>query len=80
MTSQPSSTRLIEAFKSGGSCPHPSAANSSAASATSSASANRSRQIVQLEAGKITQEALGEVQEMIDICDFAVGCRASSTA
>ncbi len=30
-------------------------------------------EIVQLEAGKITQEALGEVQEMIDICDFAVG-------
>ena len=29
--------------------------------------------IVQLEAGKITQEALGEVQEMIDICDYAVG-------
>src|SRR5207237_395203 len=29
--------------------------------------------IVQLEVGKITQEALGEVQEMIDICDFAVG-------
>src|SRR5688572_14464714 len=29
--------------------------------------------IVSLEAGKITQEALGEVQEMIDICDFAVG-------
>src|SRR5438128_7164818 len=29
--------------------------------------------VVQLEAGKITQEALGEVQEMIDICDFAVG-------
>src|SRR5688500_4746967 len=29
--------------------------------------------IVQLEAGKITAEALGEVQEMIDICDFAVG-------
>jgi len=28
---------------------------------------------VTLEAGKITQEALGEVQEMIDICDFAVG-------
>ena len=25
------------------------------------------------EAGKITAEALGEVQEMIDICDFAVG-------
>ncbi|QDU39517.1 Succinate-semialdehyde dehydrogenase [NADP(+)] [Maioricimonas rarisocia] len=29
--------------------------------------------IVSLEVGKITQEALGEVQEMIDICDFAVG-------
>jgi len=29
--------------------------------------------IVTDEAGKITQEALGEVQEMIDICDFAVG-------
>jgi aldehyde dehydrogenase (NAD+) len=28
---------------------------------------------VTLEAGKITSEALGEVQEMIDICDFAVG-------
>src|SRR5439155_2457264 len=30
-------------------------------------------EIVQLEVGKITQEALGEVQEMIDICEFAVG-------
>lgn len=29
--------------------------------------------LVSLEAGKITQEGLGEVQEMIDICDFAVG-------
>jgi aldehyde dehydrogenase (NAD+) len=29
--------------------------------------------IVTHEAGKITQESLGEVQEMIDICDFAVG-------
>jgi aldehyde dehydrogenase (NAD+) len=29
--------------------------------------------LVQAEAGKITSEALGEVQEMIDICDFAVG-------
>ncbi len=29
--------------------------------------------IVTLESGKILQEALGEVQEMIDICDFAVG-------
>ncbi|MBU3721097.1 MAG: aldehyde dehydrogenase family protein, partial [Burkholderiaceae bacterium] len=29
--------------------------------------------LVSIEAGKITSEALGEVQEMIDICDFAVG-------
>ena len=29
--------------------------------------------LVSVEAGKILQEGLGEVQEMIDICDFAVG-------
>ena len=29
--------------------------------------------LVTLEAGKIVSEALGEVQEMIDICDYAVG-------
>jgi aldehyde dehydrogenase (NAD+) len=29
--------------------------------------------LVTLEMGKILQEGLGEVQEMIDICDFAVG-------
>jgi len=29
--------------------------------------------LVSLETGKILQEGLGEVQEMIDICDFAVG-------
>ena len=29
--------------------------------------------LVTLESGKIAQEGLGEVQEMIDICDFAVG-------
>jgi aldehyde dehydrogenase (NAD+) len=29
--------------------------------------------VISWEAGKITQEALGEVQEVIDICDFAVG-------
>lgn len=29
--------------------------------------------LVQIEVGKIRSEALGEVQEMIDICDFAVG-------
>ena len=29
--------------------------------------------LITLESGKIHQESLGEVQEMIDICDFAVG-------
>ncbi len=29
--------------------------------------------LVTLEAGKIASEGLGEVQEMVDICDFAVG-------
>src|ERR1700752_3337035 len=29
--------------------------------------------LVTLETGKIVSEGLGEVQEMIDICDFAVG-------
>ena len=29
--------------------------------------------LVTLEVGKIAQEGMGEVQEMIDICDFAVG-------
>ncbi|MGK5642463.1 L-piperidine-6-carboxylate dehydrogenase [Streptomyces sp. URMC 126] len=29
--------------------------------------------LVTVEAGKIRSEALGEVQEMIDVCDFAVG-------
>ena len=29
--------------------------------------------MITLESGKILQESLGEVQEMVDICDFAVG-------
>src|SRR5688572_837661 len=29
--------------------------------------------LVSIEVGKIVSEGLGEVQEMIDICDFAVG-------
>jgi len=36
--------------------------------------------LVSLESGKILAEGEGEVQEMIDIADFAVGCPASSTA
>ena len=30
-------------------------------------------ELVSLESGKICSEGLGEVQEMIDVCDFAVG-------
>jgi aldehyde dehydrogenase (NAD+) len=30
-------------------------------------------QLISLEAGKIASEALGEVQEVIDICEFAIG-------
>ncbi|MBL0888405.1 L-piperidine-6-carboxylate dehydrogenase [Myceligenerans indicum] len=34
-------------------------------------------ELVTIEAGKITSEALGEVQEMIDICDYALGLSRS---
>ncbi len=34
---------------------------------------NELAQLVTLECGKIYQESLGEVQEMIDVCDFALG-------
>ena len=34
---------------------------------------NELGELVSIEAGKIRSEGLGEVQEMIDICDFAVG-------
>ncbi|MHA4858165.1 aldehyde dehydrogenase family protein, partial [Enterococcus faecium] len=34
--------------------------------------------LVTLEAGKILSEGLGEVQEMIDICDYAVGLSRQS--
>ena len=36
--------------------------------------------LVTLEMGKIVEEGRGEVQECIDIADFASVCRASSTA
>jgi len=36
--------------------------------------------LVTLETGKILAEAEGEVQEIIDICDFAVGLSGSFTA
>lgn len=37
------------------------------------AAKNELAELVTIEAGKIVSEARGEVQEMIDICDFAVG-------
>ncbi|WP_422010070.1 aldehyde dehydrogenase family protein [Roseateles sp.] len=37
------------------------------------ASKTQLAQLVSIEAGKVTSEGLGEVQEMIDICEFAVG-------
>ncbi|HET9687864.1 MAG TPA: aldehyde dehydrogenase family protein, partial [Pseudolabrys sp.] len=37
------------------------------------AAKNELGRLVMIEAGKIASEGRGEVQEMIDICDFAVG-------
>jgi aldehyde dehydrogenase (NAD+) len=63
-----------EAFKPGGSCRRRSAANWCACSARNCAPSKIDLgRLVSIEAGKITSEGLGEVQEMIDICDFAVG-------
>ena len=58
----------------GASVRRPSAASSCATSATRCAR-RRSRSAISssLEMGKIRAEGHGEVQEMIDICDFAVG-------
>ena len=68
------STPRTRRSSNGGSFPRRAAASSSAASARSCATARPIwRRWSTLEVGKITQEALGEVQEMIDICDFAVG-------
>ena len=51
-----------------------SAATSSAASASCLREHKAELgELVSIEAGKIRSEGLGEVQEMIDICDFAVG-------
>ena len=50
------------------------AASSSGCTATRCASTKSALGLlVTLETGKLLQEGLGEVQEMIDICDFAVG-------
>ena len=71
--STPRSTQR-ELSSSGESCPRRCAANSSGSSARQLREHKADlAALVSWEAGKITQEALGEVQEMIDICDFAVG-------
>ena len=60
---------------SGGACGrHRSAARWCTPSATRCASTRSALgRLVSLEMGKILAEGLGEVQEMIDMCDFAVG-------
>ena len=61
-------------FPPGAACRPRGGASWFAASASSSASTSPTwPRCVSWEVGKITQEALGEVQEMIDMCDFAVG-------
>ena len=58
----------------GASCRRPSAARSSAISGALLREYKEPLgELVSLEMGKIRVEGLGEVQEMIDICDFAVG-------
>ena len=58
----------------GGRCRHPAEASSCGSSARSCAPPRSDLgRLVTIEAGKIVSEGLGEVQEMIDICDFAVG-------
>ena len=55
-------------------CRRPCAANSSAGSEKAPGAKTDLAALVSCgKPGKINQEALGEVQEMIDICDFAVG-------
>ena len=67
---QPASKRSA----SGATCRRPAAANWCACSARNCAPTRRSSAVSsRSKNGKILQEGLGEVQEMIDICDFAVG-------
>ena len=63
-----------EAFRHGAAPPRRVAASWCACSAKSCATHKTELgALVSLETGKILAEGLGEVQEMIDICDFAVG-------
>ncbi len=66
--------QACDAFKSWRTVPAPRAAWSCAIWATRCASnIEPLGELVTLEMGKIRAEGIGEVQEMIDICDFAVG-------
>ena len=69
----PPLARAVAAFATWREVPRRSAASSSGGSARRSAQKETLGALVTLETGKILQEGLGEVQEMIDICDFAVG-------
>ena len=61
-------------FVSGVPCPRPSGARSSSAWASYLGEHKADvAELITIEAGKIRSESLGEVQEAIDICDFAVG-------
>ena len=67
-------TRESPRRPSGAPCPARNAAPSCANSARSSATHKHDLAVlVSIETGKILSEGLGEVQEMIDICDLAVG-------
>ena len=58
---------------SGGWCPHPCGALVKRLGVLLAEHKADVADLITIEVGKIPSEALGEVQEMIDICDFAVG-------
>jgi aldehyde dehydrogenase (NAD+) len=61
------------AFLAWRSFPAPGVESSFGFSETSCAAKTEPGEFVTIEVGKIVSERLGEVQEMLDICDFAVG-------
>ncbi len=68
------STRLMPRFSSGATCLRRNAASLVRLFGEElRANKNALGRLVSIEVGKIVSEGLGEVQEMIDICDFAVG-------
>ena len=80
LSTRRSSRRLTRRSRAGAPCQGRSAARSSAHGQRHARTQGRPRPLDPLEMGKIVQEGWGEVQECIDIADFAVGLSASSTA